>query len=209
MEVSLAFTNTVTNSKMVFEMVCLHNKFGFCKFGHTCHKRHVDVICEKDCDTQDCQRRHPRPCKFLLNYNRCKFDDYCKYKHENKNVGNDAKSIEDEKMNTNLKIFEKQIILLQEKHEKVVAEVKYLKEEILKMKTENEKLKQVENIIDTEGDKSHSDDNIFKCSKCSYDSKTDKQLLEHISMNHEEHHLIKVPHNVFHQVKITYVSESF
>ena len=71
--------------KMVTNMVCLHNKFGFCKFGHMCHKRHIDDICQENCFLQDCQKRHPRPCKYFVHFNRCKFGENCKYKHEKEN----------------------------------------------------------------------------------------------------------------------------
>ena len=66
---------------MFAETVCAYNKFEFCKFGNTCRKRHVDVICEEQCNAQDCERRHPQHCKYLLHYNRCKFGEYGKYKN--------------------------------------------------------------------------------------------------------------------------------
>ena len=84
-----------------------------------------------------------------------------------------------------------------------MEEVRFLKEDIRKLKIENDKIKQNENIMDNVRDKSPSDDNSVKCSQCNYVFQTDKQLRDHISRIHEE----RSP-NFFHEVKITYVSES-
>ena len=64
------------------ETVCRHNKFGFCKFGERCHKRHVDKCCENsECDVKLCENRLPRICKYFSIYKRCKYNEFCKYKH--------------------------------------------------------------------------------------------------------------------------------
>ena len=61
--------------------VCRHFKFGFCKFGDLCHKRHVKIECEeKDCDIKSCNSRHPKPCTYFQMYGRCKFSP-CFYSH--------------------------------------------------------------------------------------------------------------------------------
>ena len=36
---------------MSCENVCRHNKFGFCKYGKTCRKRHI----EEDYDNKECE----------------------------------------------------------------------------------------------------------------------------------------------------------
>ena len=60
------------------------NKFGYCKFGGYCRKRHVDKLCDvENCDISSCESRHPRRCKVYEQYGRCKFMEFCKYKHEN------------------------------------------------------------------------------------------------------------------------------
>ena len=88
---------------MNFQNVCRHNKFGFCKHGQSCRKRHVDELCNiESCDINICEKRHPRSCRFFAEYGRCKFLDFCKYKHVN-NMKNES-SVDNE-----MKImFEKQ-----------------------------------------------------------------------------------------------------
>ena len=62
--------------------ICLHNKFGFCKHGEKCRKQHINEICKnKECNLNECERRHPKECKFFRLYKRCKFGDYCAYDH--------------------------------------------------------------------------------------------------------------------------------
>ena len=54
--------------------VCNFNKFGYCKFGNTCQRKHVNVTCEnKACEISDCFLRHPRECSFFKNFKYCKF----------------------------------------------------------------------------------------------------------------------------------------
>ena len=68
---------------MVQENVCKYNKFGYCKFGNSCFRRHENKVCEKeDCEVKLCLFRHPRKCRFFLEYNYCKFGSYCRFKHE-------------------------------------------------------------------------------------------------------------------------------
>ena len=41
--------------------VCFHFKFGYCKHGDHCRKRHVKDKCEKqECDPRTCDQRHPQ-----------------------------------------------------------------------------------------------------------------------------------------------------
>ena len=62
---------------------CKHNKFGFCKFREECRNRHSKEICGiLQCSGQDCEMRHPRPCRFYSLYGSCKFGDDCEYLHK-------------------------------------------------------------------------------------------------------------------------------
>ena len=42
---------------MATQYVCFHNKYGYCKYGEECRKRHVNTICEESsCDIRNvCQ----------------------------------------------------------------------------------------------------------------------------------------------------------
>ena len=65
------------------ENLCLHNKFGFCKFGEKCFRVHENKVCENDkCSIQNCSLRHPRFCRYFGKFNNCKFGTYCKFRHE-------------------------------------------------------------------------------------------------------------------------------
>ena len=63
-------------------IVCQHFRLGFCKFGDTCRKQHINENCfEINCENINCIKRHPRNCKFYDLYKRCKFGEYCSYAH--------------------------------------------------------------------------------------------------------------------------------
>ena len=130
--------------------VCHHNKFGFCKFEKNCMKKHVDVICEKkNCDISQCEKRHPSLCKFYSHYGRCKFMDFCKYKHV-KNVQVSSLETEMKEVKSKLKVKDDEIILLanridslsvlveEQKKQPIIAdEIKLLKNRIKTLEAEN------------------------------------------------------------------------
>jgi hypothetical protein len=61
--------------------LCVNNKFGYCKFGQTCKKKHVNQICDRtSCRTYNCEKRHPKKCLWYERFNRCKFSN-CAYMH--------------------------------------------------------------------------------------------------------------------------------
>jgi hypothetical protein len=62
--------------------VCLHFKFGYCKHGDHCRKRHVKEKCLKEeRDQRICDQSHPQECRFYHDYKRCMFGIYYFYKH--------------------------------------------------------------------------------------------------------------------------------
>ena len=71
--------------------VCEFNKFGFCKFNQSCRKRHVDKLCEEEnCKESFYENRHPKHCRYYSIYKRCKFGDFCRFKHSEKCVPGDS-----------------------------------------------------------------------------------------------------------------------
>ena len=67
---------------MAGENVCLFFKFGYCRFLEKCRKQHYNEICEiTNCDTKHCHKRHPSICRYYENFQRCKFGDFCMFKH--------------------------------------------------------------------------------------------------------------------------------
>ena len=62
--------------------ICLFYKYGFCKHGDKCNKSHLREVCPKrECDSRKCDKRHPRPCKLMMENGFCKFGTKCSYSH--------------------------------------------------------------------------------------------------------------------------------
>ena len=67
---------------MAAETICSYFKFGFCKHGNFCRRRHINEKCESPgCDGIKCNKRHPQFCKYFGKYRRCKFGEYCAFDH--------------------------------------------------------------------------------------------------------------------------------
>ena len=48
------------------EEVCSYNKYGYCRFGENCQKKHYSEVCQHQeaCkSTKTCTKRHPKNCK--------------------------------------------------------------------------------------------------------------------------------------------------
>ena len=76
--------------------ICQFNQSGYCKYREKCRKQHITEICSKDkCKETSCNLRHPRPCKFYMNFGRCKFGTDCLYLHIEKSsqIEEDIRSI--------------------------------------------------------------------------------------------------------------------
>ena len=81
---------------MAAQTLCLWNKFGYCRYSERCRNYHVNDICQKSsCETFTCRQRHPNPCKFYINYKRCKFSP-CAFKHEEVTIREDSKDLEED-----------------------------------------------------------------------------------------------------------------
>ena len=61
---------------------CVHFNRGYCKFGDKCQNKHPDKVCNnKDCFNENCDFRHPNPCKYGP---RCFYQKkVCLYSHQN------------------------------------------------------------------------------------------------------------------------------
>ena len=110
---------------MEVETVCIFNKFGFCKYGVTCRKKHEDLKCEdSSCEVFNCSKRHPKECKYYREFNRCKYNEYCRYEHKQKgsskgNENQDCKHVQLEdrisELETILENIEKNFKMLSDK----------------------------------------------------------------------------------------------
>ena len=124
-----------------------YNKFGYCKFGNSCFRRHED----KDCEVKVCLFRHPRKCRFFLEYNYCKFGSYCRFKHEafsDKKTLQEINKLRKELEAVKLNIIEKETEIKCKEKEIEITETtlkkKYnnLEENMKHLETENNELKQ-------------------------------------------------------------------
>ena len=68
---------------MAAQIVCFHNKHGFCKYLDKCRNYHENKNCEKmNCEIKECPLRHPRICNFFRDYGYCKFGEWCRFHHK-------------------------------------------------------------------------------------------------------------------------------
>ena len=132
--------------------VCLHYKYGFCKHREHCWKEHLETKCESSkCDGRNCEKRHPRECRFYNDYGRCKFGEFCLYNHVDRNdpVLEDLKLVK-----TKLEMVEFEILEIKHSFEKLELALRTIvKKEAKAMDdatTEDEKEKSPE--INAEGD---------------------------------------------------------
>ena len=127
---------------MAAQNVCRYHKFGYCKFGNTCRLLHVSEICgNKSCEITSCNLRHPRTCKFFRDFNRCKFGEWCSFKHDENENGQqliqfDSKEIMEKIDNLAQIIYEKEKTMNQ-----LVDKVRLLEE---KINTNNDTLNEEE-----------------------------------------------------------------
>ena len=73
------------------------NQFGYCIFGNSCFRKHVNSICENvRCFKSDYDLRHPKKCIYFVQFSYCKFGEYRRFKHEE--IRNDSIDKEIEKL---------------------------------------------------------------------------------------------------------------
>ena len=82
---------------MATQNVCKFNKFGYCKYKELCRNFHVNEKCQNvSCDLSMCMLRHPKLCKFFLQYKMCKFDP-CRFEHVEKESDLEKLMLENQK----------------------------------------------------------------------------------------------------------------
>jgi len=145
----------------MFNKVCKANKFGFCKFGNNCENKHIDILCEdSSCNTSECERRHPRPCKYFLFIKKCKFGEYCKYLHK-------------EQIDKNVIDLENRIELLERKREDDCKKIDELEK---KLDDLHELVKETNKDNNSTG---KLDDVVFICEICGKIFKKKINMIKH------------------------------
>ena len=85
---------------MASQNVCRYFRFGHCKYKERCRLQHVKEFCEnQSCEIRSCSLRHPKACKYFRDYNRCKFGEYCDFKHVEKEITLSSKEIVESHVN--------------------------------------------------------------------------------------------------------------
>ena len=104
---------TAASIENMSQNVCWFNRFGYCRFGNHCFRKHINIICENvNCEIAKCSSRHPRKCKYFLEYQKCKFGEYCRFSH---GIPNNPKNME------KIEALEKEVEVLKQ-------EIKHMKD---------------------------------------------------------------------------------
>ena len=92
---------------MELKNACLFHKFGYCRrYLDKCRKEHFKEICDSvDCDMNICHKRHPINCRFYDSFQRCKFGDFCMFKHVARETRSDKVYLKVAELENGIKIL--------------------------------------------------------------------------------------------------------
>ena len=181
-------------------MVCKFNKFGFCKFKSMCNLSHIDDICsEVKCTTINCDKLHPRTCKYFAKFKMCKFGTNCKFSHqeiENRDLQVDNLKKEIEKLKDENKLMKEKLDFFEEsfknhseaakkdiscdKCQKPFENMKGLK---IHMKTCSLKLTQLDgnvSINDVESNTCEDNEDAYACENDNFGDEQNDEMMENI-----------------------------
>ena len=61
----------------------------------SCKNKHVTTVCDDEkCKPKECEKRHPRLCKYISNYGSCKLGSVCAYSHDDHKKKNENERLE-------------------------------------------------------------------------------------------------------------------
>ena len=131
---------------MVSTAICLHQKFGHCKYGQKCRLKHVTLTCDKaDCELHVCELRHPSPCRYFSLYGNCKFGTYCSFSHivtEKTPLGGNLEEYD-------FRIMKEKLASMEKRLDEKDAQVEILETEVDLLKSENLKIKlEIQTLLD-------------------------------------------------------------
>ena len=127
-------------------VVCLRHKFGYCKNGRNCSNIHLSEICnkgERECIGRVCEKRHPVVCNFFKQFGRCKFSDYCSYRHPTKEMKTDNKAKAIKETEDEVSKLKTEILNLKGK----VESLESLLKDFIKSESKEQKKPTVETVI--------------------------------------------------------------
>ena len=196
-------------------VVCLKSKFGYCKFGSRCENIHYKEVCEKDvkfCIGKLCEKRHPVFCKFFQQFGRCKFGEFCSYRHTYNKENKTERKVDE--MKFEIKELKSEVVELKTEVTELKTEVVELKTDVVELKTETNmlktKLERLEIMLKNsekcenkqgKNDKSeieektlediireNSEENkVHKCDECNIEKSSKTKLLIHKDKRHTEY----------------------
>ena len=127
-------SDKMTDVKMRVK-VCKFFNSGYCKFRSKCTFFHSKDRCEDECIGKNCQKRHPKVCRYG---NKCKRKHTCEYKHSS---------------GSNEQALKEQIAGLKTLIEELQSENRHFKESTENLKKE---LQSVKDKLDSKADKAKS-----------------------------------------------------
>ena len=159
------------SQQLNMESLCKYNKFGFCKFGNKCRKQHVEKCCDvTNCENKSCVNRHPKMCRYFSIYRRCKFGDFCMFKHA---VESSESSLEN-KINVLEEALEKNKIEIRDMQNKIDR----LEQVITNKKYDGNIQIEAETVVENDGD---NIDN--KCPVCDEVTESSGKLEKHMYLH--------------------------
>ena len=200
-------------------IVCLKSKFGYCKFGSRCENIHYEEVCENNvqlCIGKLCEKRHPVFCKFFQQFGRCKFTQFCAYRHSYKKENKIENKMDEVK--SELKDLKS---VIERNVNELKSEIKDLKSEVAALKTEKTELQTKLEMIENKHQNSDKCENnqstslkslenesteneqksldeiicensiekkVYKCDKCDIEKSNKKELLIHKDKWHTQYY---------------------
>ena len=146
---------------MSLENVCVHFKYGYCKYKTKCRLNHVEEECKNKSCSENCDKRHPKACFYWVKFGNCKIGKNCAYKHE-KNGDIEKLEMKIEEINKKISemgnVIENKFNDLLEKIKEKDQIIEGLVKDVSKIKTQIENEKDIENGEDETNDDDDYDD---------------------------------------------------
>ena len=173
--------------------VCRYHKFGYCKFKTSCKFKHVTVVCDDDrCKNQHaCQKRHPRVCKYFINFGSCKLGSACAYAHQTRRKVENG--MIEQKLDELMKIIKEKdeviddlVVKNKEKDDiikKLMEDVKNITIEVKKLKDTEMKISSVEVVKNVTLEENEESDNIGSSVVLNDEASVEKKAKEFINKN--------------------------
>ena len=176
--------------------VCRFNQRGFCKYGESCQKKHVNEICQiENCYSNVCEKRHPLVCKWFSLKTGCRFKEGCAFLHlktrEQNNLDTALEQIKEMKIeiqSMKTKIEENELL-----HDvkKLIDDIRFLQQNNFEITKRIYKLEEdfIEDNYEDESEEDEEveqDSDIYTCNECELIFYVKQDFKEHKKKVHKE-----------------------